>query len=278
MRTARTVTTSDSSVPSRAARSSYRQASTTVLSRPSCRAASRRNAAFLVLDSTMRSRTAGAASFIGIAGDPPPDPTSVMDTPGRGSRCAATSGSTTSLSRPRSSSASAVRLMRRFQRIRRPTYAARLCGSGSATCRPARLALAAMRIASRGSLMSGIMECGGNGRGEVRVAGPASPAVPACGAAPSATRLAKCGRSRFVRPSFVSPRRVPRGTTARVAVTASPAVPACGAAPSATRLAKCGRSRFVRPSFVSPRRVPRGTTARVAVTVQARLGGGASDS
>ncbi len=167
MRTARTVTTSDSSASSRAARSSYRQASTTVFSRPSCRAASRRNAAFLVLDSTMRSRTAGAASFIGIAGDPPPDPTSVMDTPGRGSRCAATSGSTTSLSRPRSSSASAVRLMRRFQRIRRPTYAARLCRSGSATCRPARLALAAMRIASRGSLMSGVMECGGQwaGRG-----------------------------------------------------------------------------------------------------------------
>ena len=233
MRTARTVTTSDSSAPSRAARSSYRQASTTVLSRPSCRAASRRNAAFLVLDSTMRSRTAGAASFIGIAGDPPPDPTSVMETPGRGSRCAATSGSTTSLSRPRSSSASAVRLMRRFQRIRRPTYAVRLCRSGSATCRPARLALAAMRIASRGSLMSGVMECGGNGRGEVRVAGPASPAVPACGAAPVGDTPCKVWPVPLVRPSFVGPRRVPRGTTARVAVT----VQACLGG---------GRVRFVR--------------------------------
>lgn len=157
MRTARTVTTSDSAAtPPRPARSSYRQASTTVRSRPSCRAASRRNAAFLVFDSTMRSRTAGTASFIGIAGDPPPDPMSVTDTSGRGSRCAAASGSTTSLSRPWSSSASAVRLMRRFQRIRRPTYAARFRRSGSATCSPARLALAAMRAASRGFLMSGV--------------------------------------------------------------------------------------------------------------------------
>lgn len=221
MRTARTVTTSDSSAPSRAARSSYRQASTTVFSRPSCRAASRRNAAFLVLDSTMRSRTAGTASFIGIAGDPPPDPTSVMDTPGRGSRCAATSGSTTSLSRPRSSSASAVRLMRRFQRIRRPTYAARLCRSGSATCRPARLALAAMRIASRGSLMSGVMECGGQwaGRGPCgRSRQPGRSCLRCC--FPVGDTLCKVWPVPLVRPSFVGPRRVPRGTTARVAVTA----------------------------------------------------------
>ena len=173
MRTARTVTTSDSAAaPPRAARSSYRQASTTVCSRPSCRAASRRNAAFLVFDSTMRSRTAGTASFIGIAGDPPPDPMSVTDTPGRGSRCTAASGSTTSLSRPWSSSASAVRLMRRFQRIRRPTYAARFCRSGSATCSPARRALAAMRAASREFLMSGVMGAGQSMA--VRVAGPAT--------------------------------------------------------------------------------------------------------
>lgn len=201
MRTARMVTTSDSAAtPPRPARSSYRQASTTVRSRPSCRAASRRNAAFLVFDSTMRSRTAGTASFIGIAGDPPPDPMSVTDTSSRGSRCAAASGSTTSLSRPWSSSASAVRLMRRFQRIRRPTYAARFCRSGSATCSPARLALAAMRAASRGFLMSGVM-------GQlmvVRVAGPAT---------------APIGRSRKGGAKDGG-RRVPRGTAARVAVAA----------------------------------------------------------
>ena len=200
MRTARTVTTSDSAAtPPRAARSSYRQASTTVRSRPSCRAASRRNAAFLVFDSTMRSRTAGTASFIGIAGDPPPDPMSVTDTPGRGSRCTAASGSTTSLSRPWSSSASAVRLMRRFQRIRRPTYAARFCRSGSATCSPARRALAAMRAASRGFLMSSVM-----GGGSIH-GGP-------CGRSRYRTDRSRKGGAKG------GVRRVPRGTAARIAV------------------------------------------------------------
>ena len=67
-------------------------------SKSELRTASRRNTAFRVLDSTIRSDIPGAANFIGIAGDPPPDPMSRTSASGLGRYLAATTGSTSSLS------------------------------------------------------------------------------------------------------------------------------------------------------------------------------------
>ena len=93
-------------------------ASTRTSSRPSCRTTSRRNAAFRVFDSTITSRSPGDATRRGIAGEPPPDPTSSRS-PDEGRNRDATSGSMTSLSSASSSSPSAVRLTVRFQWRRR---------------------------------------------------------------------------------------------------------------------------------------------------------------
>ena len=75
--TARNVTTSaDSWSSCLTSSSSNRACSTPVLVRPSCRTASRRNATFLVFDSTISIDIPGATNFIGMAGDPPPEPMS----------------------------------------------------------------------------------------------------------------------------------------------------------------------------------------------------------
>ncbi len=77
-RTARMLTASAD--PTRAAcrtNSSKRTASTCVLLKLSWRTTSRRKAAFLVRDSTISIEIVGHMSFIGTAGEPPPEPTSI---------------------------------------------------------------------------------------------------------------------------------------------------------------------------------------------------------
>ena len=61
------------------ARSWVRTASTDVRDKPRCRTDSRRNAAFLCLDSTITMEIVGTTTFIGIAGEPPPEPMSMTD-------------------------------------------------------------------------------------------------------------------------------------------------------------------------------------------------------
>jgi len=93
-RTARMVTRSCASCRSGRARSSSNRAvATSVSFRPSARTASRRNTDLRVLDSTISSRTFGMASASGIAGDPPPLPTSSMHDVRGETYFAATTGS-----------------------------------------------------------------------------------------------------------------------------------------------------------------------------------------
>ena len=81
--------------------------------------ASRRNAAFRAFTSTIVRLDPGTASFMGMAGEPPPDPTSITATAEPGKFFAAANGSSKSLSIASSASSRAVRLIFRFQRKRR---------------------------------------------------------------------------------------------------------------------------------------------------------------
>ena len=84
--TALTLTRScDSCNSGRVSKSSALTVSTVVSGRLSWRAASRRNADFLVFDSTMTRWSDGIAIFSGMAGDPPPEPMS--SSRGCGPRC-----------------------------------------------------------------------------------------------------------------------------------------------------------------------------------------------
>ena len=78
-RTARNVSTSCASCSSaRVRRDSNRAVSTSAPSTSRCRQASRRNAARRTFDSTMSKGASRSANFIGMAGDPAPDPMSTM--------------------------------------------------------------------------------------------------------------------------------------------------------------------------------------------------------
>ena len=145
-RTARSVSTSCASCKSvRVSSDSYRQVSTAVPSSSSCRHTSRKNAAFRALASTINRSTPGAASFIGIAGEPPPDPMSTNRPRCVGSRSTAISGSTISRSRPRSRSSSAVRFILSFQRRSSSTYVHSRSTSSSDSSSRARCARRLMR-------------------------------------------------------------------------------------------------------------------------------------
>jgi len=94
MRTARIVTRSCASWRSGRASSSSNLAVTTSASfRPRVRTASRKNTDFRVFASTMRRRARGTASTKGIAGEPPPLPTSSIRATCAGTYRAATIGS-----------------------------------------------------------------------------------------------------------------------------------------------------------------------------------------
>ena len=95
---------------------------------PRVRTTSRRNAVLRDLDSTITSRAVGVTIFIGIAGDPPPDPKSNQAIGGRGNSRDARSGSTNRRSRlceEAPSSGRAVRLTFAFQRASRVQYSLR---------------------------------------------------------------------------------------------------------------------------------------------------------
>ena len=148
-RTARSVSTSCASCRSaRVSSVSYRQVSTAVRSSSSRRQTSRKNAAFRAFASTMRRCSPGAASFMGIAGDPPPDPISTTRPRRVGSQSTAMSGSTISRSRPRSRSSRAVRFILSFQRVSSSTYVHRRStrsSDGSSRARPARRLMRSLR-------------------------------------------------------------------------------------------------------------------------------------
>ena len=116
--TALIVKTSNASCRSgRAKSSSTRAVSTRASSRLSCLIASRRKADFLVFASTMVSWRLGNASFSGIAGEPPPEPTSISARAPTATCRAASRGSSSSRSIDSSGSASDVRLILRFHRL-----------------------------------------------------------------------------------------------------------------------------------------------------------------
>ena len=145
LRSTRTALIVTTSIPScsdgRARSSSNLTASTSVRSSSRVRTTSRRNAAFLVLDSTMRKEIPGAASFIGIAGEPPPEPMSMSAVASAfGRYFVARTGSMSSLSMassPASSTGRAVRDTLRFHFRRSSKYAYKPSITSAGSVRPA---------------------------------------------------------------------------------------------------------------------------------------------
>ena len=80
--------------------------------------ASRRNADFLVFDSTIVRVSFGLTSLIGMAGEPPPEPTSRNLSPPSGITLVAINGSMINLVSDESVSTREVRLILVFQRAK----------------------------------------------------------------------------------------------------------------------------------------------------------------
>ena len=156
MRTARTVKTSWFSCSSgRANNSSYRQTSTSTLGNLSSLTASRKNAPFRVLLSTILKVNPGFTIFSGNAGDPPPDPISIKE-PVPGKCFAALTGSIIKRSRPSSLSAKAVKLIRTFPLCSSSTYEASFSAASISSATRARSARVSMRVA-RFRLTNGLL-------------------------------------------------------------------------------------------------------------------------